>query len=245
MKTKLLCERLRGPAVLSLALIAAAAIVISGCSQKQDASLANSEEAIDAEVTAEERPYFDAAKPFTEAIAARDYAKAYGYFSSHAKARMSPNQFVPPDGDAAHKKNEAAAIQNPSAEQFAQLMNTTETEYGKPVKLGELNVFSTDPVALSGKGKSAEDKLEAMFAIGMMPDSIPAGIRKASLRSKLIVELSEKDLTETAKLYDTTPQKLKADPDFQPYVTLKMVLVEEANALKVGYFEFLPPGIWD
>jgi hypothetical protein len=158
---------------------------------------------------------------------------------------MSPSQFVAPDDEATHKKNEASAIQNPSVEQFAQLMSTTESKCGKPAKLVELHVFSTDPVALSGTGTSAEDRMEAMFAIGMMPDLIPAAIRKASLRSKLIVELSPEDLAQTAKAYETTPEQLKADPDFQPYATLKTVLVEEAGSLKVGYFEFLPPGIFD
>jgi len=245
MKTIAFRENRRVPALLTLLSITVAALVISGCGQKSETTTSDAEAALDADVEAAERPYFDAARPFAEAIAARDYSKAYGYFSTHAKVRMSPNQFVPPDDDAIHKKNEAASIQNPSPEQFAQMMSATETEYGKPAKLGELHVFSTDPVALSGKGRSAEEKLDAMFAIGMMPDSIPAAIRKASLRSKLVVELRPDQLAETAKALQTTVEKLKADPDFQPYITLKMVLVEEAGAFKIGYFEFLPPGIFD
>ena len=230
---------------MRLAVLLSAAVAITGCGRKSENSSTEGEASLDADVTAEERPYFDAARPFVEAIAARDYTKAYGFLSTHAKARMSPNQFVPPEDDDIHKKNEASAAQNPSSEQFAQMMSATESEYGKPAKLGELHVFSTDPVALSGKGKSAEEKLDAMFAIGMMPASIPVDIRKASIRSKLIVELSQEKLAEAAKAYETTPEKLKADPDFQPYVTLKVVLVEEAGAFKIGYFEFLPPGIFD
>ena len=225
--------------------ITAVAMVISGCSRSTETSNTEAEEALDAEVSAEERPYFDAAKPFVEAIASRDYAKAYEHLSSHAKAKMSPNQFVAPDDDATQNRNEAAAIKNPSPEQFAQMISAAEKEYGKPSKLAELNVFSTNPTVLSGKAKSTEDKLDAMFAIGMMPASIPADIRKASLRSKLIVELSPEQLAETAKAYQMTPEKLKADPEFQPYLTLKTVLVEDSGALKVGYFEFLPPGIFD
>jgi len=38
---------------------------------------------------------------------------------------------------------------------------------------------------------------------------------------------------------------LQKDPDFQPYFNLKVVLVEEASALRVGYFEFLPPSMLD
>ena len=235
-----------GASTLLSLLLSAAAIIISGCGQKSETvSVAAKEAALDAEVKAAERPYFDAAKPFAEAISARDYAKAYGYLSSHAKARMSRNQFVAPEDDNAYKKNEASVSVNPGPEEFARLMNATEKEYGKPSKLSVLDVFSTDRVVLSGKATSTEDKLEAMFAIGMMPASVPADLRRASLRSKVAVELSSEQLAESAKALQMSPEKLKADPDFQPSVTLKMVLVEEAGALKVGYFEFLPPGIWD
>jgi hypothetical protein len=228
-----------------LFLVAATAFAIPGCSQKSHVAVGDAEAALDADVSSEERPYFDAARPFAEAIAARDYSKAYGYLSSHAKGRMSPSQFVAPADDATEKKNNAAISVNPGPEQFARMMSATEMEYGKPAKLADLNVFSTDPVALGGKGASVEDKLDAMFAIGMMPDSIPAGIRKASLRSKLLVELSPEQLAESAKAMEMSPEQLKKNPDFQPSITLKIVLVEETAALKVGYFEFLPPGIFD
>jgi hypothetical protein len=232
--------------VLTLVLsISSAAIVISGCGQKSGSLTAEAKEALDADVEPSERPFFTAARPFAEAIAARDYVRAYGFLSSHAKGRMSPSQFVAPSDDATHKRNEASAVINVSSEQFVRMMSATEGEYGRPAKLAELDVFSTDPIALSGKGAKVEDKLESMFAIGMMPTSIPAGIRKASLRSKLIVELSAQQLTEAAKAYQTSVEKLKKDPDFEPYITLKMVLVEESGALKIGYFEFLPPGLFD
>ena len=38
---------------------------------------------------------------------------------------------------------------------------------------------------------------------------------------------------------------VRADDDFAPYFTVKIVLVEEAGTLKVGYFEFLPPSLMD
>jgi len=244
MRLENITESRRTSAFLTVALVALI-VAISGCGQKSETMTVAAKEALDAEIEAGERPYFDAAKPFAEAISARDYAKAYGYLSSHAKARMSPNQFVVPSDDAAYKRNEASPSLNPGPEQFAKLMRATEKEYGKPAKLSELNVFSTDRAVLSGKATSAEDKLEAMFAIGMMPASIPADSRKASLRSKLRVELSPEQLAQSAKAMQMSPERLKADPDFQPTVTLKMVLVEEAGAYKVGYFEFLPPGIFD
>jgi hypothetical protein len=33
--------------------------------------------------------------------------------------------------------------------------------------------------------------------------------------------------------------------DFDAYFNLKIVLVEEGGQFKIGYFEFLPPSIWD
>jgi hypothetical protein len=223
--------------------IAPLTLVLHGCGKPEDvkAKTLSKQEAAET-ITPAERPFYDAAKPFAEAIAARDYNKAYEFLSTHAKARMSPNQFVAPDDDATAARNERAVAQNVSAEKFGQMLVPTEKAYGKPVKVLNLHVFSTDPKALSGKGQGLE-KLDAMFAIGMMPASIPTDIRKASVRSKLKVELSAEQLADAAKAEQTTPEKLKAE--FQPYVTLKIVLVQEAGVLKVGYFEFLPPGIMD
>ncbi len=234
-------------AAVLLVHLALAVISLHGCSGPEETPSADAgtEEALDADVTPEDRPFFDAARPFAEAIAARDYPKAYDLLSSHARLRMSPSQFVAPADDATQERNEASALDHPGPEQFAQLLEATENEYGQPAQLETLYVYSTDPVALGGKARSAEEKLDAMFAIGMMPDSVPADIRKASLRSKLAVELTPEQLAETAEAFEMTPEELKEDPDFQPYLTLKMVLVEESGTLKVGYFEFLPPGILD
>jgi len=218
---------------------------LPGCGKPEDVQAKTARQETAEKITPEERSYYDAAKPFAEAIAARNYNKAYEFLSSHAKARMSPNQFVAPDDDATAARNEKAVAQNVTAEKFGQMLAPMEKAYGKPAgKILNLHVFSTDPKALSGKGQGLE-KLDSMFAIGMMPTSIPTDIRKASVRSKLKVELSAEQLAEAAKAEQTTPEKLKADPEFQPYVTLKIVLVQEAGALKVGYFEFLPPGILD
>jgi hypothetical protein len=236
--------------VSPLTVLVAMVVMISGCSQQSDDVLSVEAKeakppALDADVEAAERPYFEAARPFAAAISARDYAKAYEYLSSQAKGRMSPNQFVAPNDDSAYNKGEAGLRLNVTAEQFASMMSATEKEYGRPAKLSQLDVFSTERVVLSGRATSTEDKLDAMFAIGMMPPSIHPDSRKASLRSKLGVELSPEQLAESAKALQMTVEKLKADPDFQPSITLKVVMVEEAGTLKVGYFEFLPPGIWD
>jgi hypothetical protein len=40
-------------------------------------------------------------------------------------------------------------------------------------------------------------------------------------------------------------EELKKNGGLDPYFNLKVVLVEEGGQLKIGYFEFLPPSIWD
>lgn len=245
MKTKAGCVRTVNGLVLGLTLGMIAAVV-PGCGPAEEKTAsAKSRPEPETKIKPEEQPYVDAAKPFVEAVAARDYQKAYDCLSSHARARVSPSQFVAPADDDAEKKNEAAVVRGLTAEQFAKMLVPTEKEYGKPNKLLSFYVFSTDPVALGGKGTSLENKLDSMFAIGMMPESVPANIRKASVRSKIRVELSPAQLAEAAKAQETTPEKLKSDPDYQPYLNLKVVLVEDGGALKVGYFEFLPPGMMD
>jgi hypothetical protein len=41
------------------------------------------------------------------------------------------------------------------------------------------------------------------------------------------------------------PENNDYDADEWPYLTLKLVLVEEDGKLKIGYFEFLPPSMLD
>ena len=40
-------------------------------------------------------------------------------------------------------------------------------------------------------------------------------------------------------------EDLKKSEDFDPYLNLKIVLVEEGGQLKIAYFEFLPPSMLD
>lgn len=84
-----------------------------------------------------------------------------------------------------------------------------------------------------------------MFAIGMMPESIPLEIRRASLRGQIVTQLTPEQLEDEAKAYGTTPEELEKNPDFSPYFTIKVVLVEEEGTLRTGYFEFLPPSFFD
>ena len=108
-------------------------------------------------------------------------------------------------------------------------------------KDGKLHVHNTDATVLSGRG----DRLDVMFAIGAMPASIPTDIRKASLRGQIGTKLTSAQLQEAAKHAGVTVEELQKDEEFQPYFNFKLVLVEEEDGLRVGYFEFLPPSMLD
>jgi len=87
--------------------------------------------------------------------------------------------------------------------------------------------------------------MDSMFAIGAMPDWIPAEIRRASLRGQIHTELSPQALQTVAQQQGISLEELKKSEDFDPYFNLKIVLVDEAGQLKIGYFEFLPPSMMD
>ena len=73
--------------------------------------------------------------------------------------------------------------------------------------------------------------MDSMFAIGAMPEWIPADIRRASLRGQIHTELSPQELANVAQQHGITVEELKKDQDFDPYFNLKVVLVEEAGAI--------------
>ncbi|HVD95444.1 MAG TPA: hypothetical protein VNE84_04805 [Candidatus Limnocylindria bacterium] len=114
---------------------------------------------LDKHAKPDERKYLLAAKPFFVAVANRKYADAL--LSSHARSRMSLNQFTPAQQDADFQQNESYPFVNITAEQFG--------------------------------------AVESMFAIGAMPDWIPAAIRRASLRGQIHTELSAQELEKTAQ----------------------------------------------
>jgi hypothetical protein len=200
---------------------------------------------LDKHAKPDERKYLLAAKPFFVAIANRNYADAYALLSSHARARMSLNQFTPAQQDADFQQNELNAFANVTAEQFAYLMQYVEAAHGAPRAPKMLNVFSTDPDVLNRRSKEQFGAMDSMFAIGAMPEWIPADIRRASLRGQIHTELSPQELEKVAATEGITVDELKKSPDFDPYFNLKIVLVEEDGQFKVGYFEFLPPSMMD
>jgi len=193
----------------------------------------------------DERKYLLAAKPFFIAVAKRKYADAYALLSSHARARMSFNQFTPAEEQTTFQQYEASPYMNVTAEQFAYLMQYVEAARGAPRAPKMLSVFSTDLDVLNRRSKEQFGAMDSMFAIGAMPDWIPANIRRASLRGQIHTELSPQELEKAAQQQGVSAEQLKKDEDFDPYLNLKVVLVEENGQLKIGYFEFLPPSMLD
>jgi hypothetical protein len=200
---------------------------------------------LDKHAKPEERKYLLAAKPFFIAIAKRNYANAYALLSRYAIARMSLDQFQPAQQDSNSQQNQSYAFDNVTAEQFAYLMQYVEGAHGAPRAPKMLAVFSTDSDVLNRRSKEQFGAVDSMFAIGAMPEWIPADIRRASLRGQIHSELSPQELERVAATEGITVEELKKSPDFDPYFNLKIVLVEEDGQLKVGYFEFLPPSMMD
>ena len=200
---------------------------------------------LDKDAKPDERKYLLAAKPFFIAIANRKYADAYALLSSHARARMSFNQFTPAEEQATFQQYESNPYMNVTAEQFAYLMQYVEAARGAPRAPKMLSVFSTDPDVLNRRSREQFGAMDSMFAIGAMPDWIPAAIRRASLRGQIHTELSPQELERVAAQQGVTVEALRKSEDFDPYFNLKVILVEENGLLKVGYFEFLPPSMMD
>jgi hypothetical protein len=228
-----------------------AGLLLMSCSRpsqnaaRSDGATASAKEENEKATTPEERRYLAAAKPFAVAIAAGKYEEAYALLSSYATARMSLNQFGSEDNEAKFAENESNPLKDVTVAKFRELMKSTEDHFGTPRSLKQCYVFSTDPKAMDRRGKEQLDAVDAMFAVGMMPDSVPAEIRRASVRGKVLTQLSAQELEKIAKEENMTVADLQKSPDFEPYFTMKMVLVEDAGQLKIGYFEFLPPSMMD
>jgi hypothetical protein len=203
--------------------------------------------AVDAEPG--DKPFLEPARPFLTAVAKRDYAGVYGLLSSHARAKSRPDQFVPSDDPQAPQTS--APIENLTQEQFIEWMQKMEQKLGVPRSINLVYVDSVDPEVLSGQG----DRLMSLFAIGGMPEEIPAAIRKASIRASISCELKDEAVKQIAADLNISEDQVRSgkwpdndkgyDPDERPYLNVKFVLVEEEGQLKVGYFEFMPPSMLD
>src|SRR5256885_10826513 len=117
--------------VASCIAISLAAILPASCSKKspeakQKTAQKSEDDFLDKDAKPEERKYLLAAKPFFIAIANRKYADAYALLSSHARARMSFNQFTPAEEQATFQQYESQPYTNVTAGQFAYLMQYVE-----------------------------------------------------------------------------------------------------------------------
>jgi hypothetical protein len=225
-------------------------VLLTSCGKKVPGAEKNTaqkseDDFLDKDPKPDERKYLVAAKPFFVAIANRRYPDAYALLSSYARARMSFNQFTPAEDQATFQQYESQPYSNVTAAQFAYLMQYVEAARGAPRAPKMLSVFSTDPDVLNRRSKEQFGAMDSMFAIGAMPDWIPADIRRASLRGQIHTELSPQELQKVAQQQGISVEDLKKEEDFDPYFNLKVVLVEENGQLRVGYFEFLPPSIMD
>jgi hypothetical protein len=78
--------------------------VLAACSKKgqegeEKTAQKSEDDFLDKDVKPDERKYLLAAKPFLIAVASRQYADAYALLSSHARTRMSLDQFKPAQQD--------------------------------------------------------------------------------------------------------------------------------------------------
>jgi hypothetical protein len=220
-----------------LPLIAAMSLCIASCGESPKGGEAEETESL----TPQEKTIRAAAIPFLDAIAAGNIPAAYSQLSSHAKARMSQSQFIQPADEAAHLANEKNAVVNATAQDFQVFVAKAANQYGVPSKVISADQIETDLEILQGKG----DAMETAFSIGLISESVPAQIRKGAVRAQIGVKLGAGQLKEIAEREGVTVEELEKSEDFEPYCNLKVVLVEEGGALKVGYFEFTPPSMWD
>jgi hypothetical protein len=225
-------------------------LLVTSCSKKDQTDekktvQKDEDDFLDKDAKPDERKYLVATKPFIIAVANRKYADAYALLSRYAIARMSLEQFKPSEQDSDAQQNQAYVFDNVTPEQFAYLMQYVEAAHGAPRAPKMLHVFSTNPDVLNRRSNEQFGAMDSMFAIGGMPEWIPADIRRASLRGQIHTELSPQELQNVAQREGISVEELKKSEDFDPYFNFKVVLVEEGGQLKVGYFEFMPPSIWD
>jgi hypothetical protein len=129
-------------------------VLLTSCGKKgaggeKNTAQKSEDDFLDKDAKPDERKYLVAAKPFFIAVANRKYADAYALLSSHARARMSFNQFTPAEEQSTFQQYESNPYANVTAEQFAYLMQYVETARGAPRAPKMLSVFSTDPDVLN------------------------------------------------------------------------------------------------
>ena len=196
-------------------------VLVAGCGKKGQNSekktvQKSEDDFLDKDAKPDERKYLLAAKPFFVAVASRRYADAYALLSSHARARMSLDQFNPAQQDSDSQQSQSYAFDNVTAEQFAYLMQYVEAAHGAPRAPKMLHVFSTDSDVLNRRSKEQLGAMDSMFAIGAMPEWIPADIRRASLRGQIHTELSPQEIEKVAATEGITVDEMGPDAGSGP-----------------------------
>src|SRR5262245_62204950 len=140
---------------------------------------------------------------------------------------MSFNQVTPAEYHATYQQYEQSPYDNVTPEQFAYLMQYVEAARGAPRAPKMLHVFSTDPDVLNRRSKEQFGAMDSMFAIGAMPEWIPADIRRASLRGQIHTELSPQELQNVAQREGISVEDLTKSGDFDHYFNARVVLADE------------------
>jgi hypothetical protein len=159
--------------------------------------------------------------------------------------KLSRNQFAPAEDEQEFAKLEAAATENPTAQQFVELMQVAEAQYGQPARMDPPSV-ETDPEILGRK-----DPLLAAYELGNMPDSIPVAQRKAAVQAWVYCRMSDHQIKEAAQaegIDEAEYRKALSESEAGgegPYFKLKTVVIDDGTGPSVGYFELAPPSILD
>jgi len=191
------------------------------------------------------RKFLDAAQPFIEAVGTRDYAAAFEKLGPLARKKLSRNQFAPAEDEAEFAKVEAAAIENPTAGQFVELMQVAESRYGAPARM-DPPMVETNPEILS-----RQDPVLAAFELGNMPDSIPVAHRKAAVQAWVYCKPTDAQLKAAAQEegIDEAEYRRMMDEAIAcgegPYFKLKTVVIDDGTGPVVGYFELAPRSLLD
>lgn len=248
--------------VVACSVCAAVCAVLAGCldwsALKERASASADSEAANAAATDDEtsrrsdpfadtdikpsqKPYSEAARPFIEAIVDREYAAAFEHLAPSAREELSRNQFALAENEREFAQNKADPVVNPTAEQFAELMQKTEARFGPPQVIDYITVETGADVL------TRSDRVMAAFELGNMPDTIPVASRKAAVQAWVYVAFSDEEVRALAKADGITEDEVRnSRHDYEgPYFKIRTVVVDEGNGPVVGYFEIAPPSIWD
>ncbi|HYG74748.1 MAG TPA: hypothetical protein VEK08_07075 [Planctomycetota bacterium] len=177
----------------------------------------------------EEKKYAQWSNDFTALLVKQDYAAAYALCSSHLRAQMTQAEF-----ESAQQK--------------------LRKEFGTPLKIKPVFSVNTEKEELAGpnykppKKPNADSDLDpkveegirkmvALDAVGTLPDSVPLDIRRASVRSEVVLD--------PATLPANVRPAGKPAPDEEYICLLTMVLVEENGQLRVAHLWQRWPNILD